>query len=192
MLVSVNAKWRFGRNGARGLSRPVKDRLARLARNLDALARKDENTIRRAHEIGTLRRQAAMELHTICGKFVQDLNGLLAAIELEFHPEEYSAANFQDTGVNLFQINARGRILQIRFEATPELTSTEDFRVPYILSGAVRCFNQQLLERDLIEEQLLFYTLEKSRNLWRFFDVRTYRSGPVDAEYLISLLEQLV
>jgi len=64
--------------------------------------------------------------------------------------------------------------------------------VPYILSGAVRCFNQQLLERDLIEEQLLFYTLEKSRNLWRFFDVRTYRSGPVDAEYLISLLEQLV
>ncbi len=72
------------------------------------------------------------------------------------------------------------------------MTSTEEFRVPYILSGAIRCFNQQLLEKDLIEEQLLFYTLEKSRNLWRFFDARTYRSGPFDTDYLTSLMEQLV
>ena len=82
--------------------------------------------------------------------------------------------------------------MQIKFEATPELVSTEDFRVPYILAGSVRCFNQQLLEQDLIEEQLVFYTVEKARQMWRFFDARTYRSGPFDVDYLISLMEQLL
>jgi hypothetical protein len=117
---------------------------------------------------------------------------LLSEIELDFPPEEYRPDTFQDAGLNLFQINARGRILQLEFEATPELISTEDFRVPYILAGTVRCFNQELLERDLIEEQLLFYTVEKSRSLWRFFDARTYRSGPFDADYLAGLMEQLI
>ena len=55
--------------------------------------------------------------------------------------------------------------------------STEDFRVPYTLEGSVRAFNQDLLNKDLIEEQLVFYTIEKTRSLWRFFDPRTYRSG---------------
>ena len=72
------------------------------------------------------------------------------------------------------------------------MVSTEDFRVPYILAGAVRCFNQELLDKDLIEEQLLFYTIEKSRHLWRFFDARTYNSGPFDRDYLTTLLEHLV
>ncbi|HLY18737.1 MAG TPA: hypothetical protein VKR61_16010 [Bryobacteraceae bacterium] len=188
----MRAKWGFLPDGGNGPSSPPRDRLKKLAKSLDALARQDENVIRRAREIGSVRRQAALELHGICGDFVRDLNQLLSAIELEFHPEEYAAENFQDNGINLFQINARGRILQIKFEATPELVSTEDFRVPYILAGAVRCFNQQLLEKDLIEEQLLFYTIEKSRKLWRFFDSRTYRSGPFDADYLIGLMEQLV
>ena len=40
------------------------------------------------------------------------------------------------------------------FRATPELVSTEDFRVPYTLEGTVRAFNQELLDKDLIEEQL--------------------------------------
>ena len=56
----------------------------------------------------------------------------------------------------------------------------------------VRAFNQELLDKDLIEEQLIFYTLEKRQNLWRFLDARTYRSGLFDQEYLVSLLEQLV
>jgi hypothetical protein len=188
----VKAKWGLKADSAGSPSQPRRDRLKKLAKSLDALARKDENVIRRAREISSLRRQAAVELHGICGDFVRDLNQLLAVIELEFHPEEYSPENFQDAGVNLFQINARGRILQIKFETMPELISTEEFRVPYILAGAVRCFNQQLLEKDLIEEQLLFYTIEKSRNLWRFFDPRTYRSGPFDTDYLIGLMEQLV
>jgi hypothetical protein len=188
----VKAKWGFKASGASSPFPPGRDRLKKLAKSLDALARKDEVRIRRAHEIGSLRRQAALELHGVCGDFVRDLNQLLSEIELEFDPEEYGPENFRDEGINLFQINARGRILQIEFEATPELFSTEDFRVPYILAGAVRCFNQQLLEKDLIEEQSLFYTVEKSRHLWRFFDARTYRSGLVDADYLAGLMEQLV
>ena len=60
------------------------------------------------------------------------------------------------------------------------------------MKGAVRAFNQALLDRKLIEEQLLFYTLEKEKRLWRFFDPRTYRSGVFDQEYLVTLMEQLL
>jgi hypothetical protein len=192
MLVTVKAKWGFKQARDVNPAQPVSERIKRLAKNLDALASKDELTINRAREIGAMRRQAALELHGICAGFIGDLNQLLSEIDLEFDPEEYRPENFQDDGVNLFQINARGRILQIKFESTPEPISTEEFRIPYILAGAVRCFNQQLLEKDLIEEQLLFYTIEKSRHLWRFFDARTYRSGPVDADYLTGLMEHLV
>jgi len=196
MLVTVKSFWRSKESGAGnspGNSQPpATDRLKKLARNLDALTRHDELAIRRAREIGVLRRQAAIELHGICAGFVQSLNEMLSEIQLEFHPAEFRAENFQEGGVNLFQINARGRILQINFESAPGLVSTEDFRVPYILSGAVRCFNQQFLEKDMISEQLLFYTVEKSRHLWRFFDARTYRSGVLDADYLAGLMEQLL
>ena len=78
------------------------------------------------------------------------------------------------------------------FSATPGLVSTEDFRIPYTLEGSIRAFNQELLEKDIIEEQLLFYTLESEKKMWRFFDARTYRSGPFDQEYLICLMEQLI
>ena len=169
-----------------------KDRLKRLAERIDALAKKDESLLRRSREIALLRRKAALELHAICANFVRDLNKLLSQTEVEFDPQNYDLERLQENGINLFQINARGRILQIRFEGTPEMISTEDFRVPYILQGAIRCFNQRLLEQDLIEEQLLFYTLERDRNFWRFFDARTHRSGPFDTEYLIALLEKLV
>ena len=182
---SVNAQ--KGQRPSRG-----SERLKKLAKSLDALAKKDEIRLRQTREIGALRRQASVELHTICADFVNELNQWLSEIELEFQPAEYHQENFRDDGVNLFQINARGRILQIKFESTPTLISTEDFRVPYIVSGAIRCFNQQLLEKDLIEEQSLFYTVEKSERLWRFFDPRTYRTGPFDADYLAGLMEQLV
>lgn len=169
-----------------------KDRLKRLATRIDALAKHDETLMQRTREVAALRREAAGELHGICAAFVRELNELLAETALELHPETYQRDGFDEDGVNLFQINARGRILQIRFEAPPELISTENFRVPYILEGAIRCFNQQLLDQELIEEQLVFYTLEKARNVWRFFDARTYRSGPCDADYLTGLMEQLV
>jgi len=190
MLVTVKGKWVFG--AARGsMARPASERLRKLAKSLDRLAQADDFHLKRVTEIASLRREAALELHGICADFVRELNELVSEITLEFEPLEYRPDNFQDEGVNLFQINAQGRILQIEFEATPELISTEDFRVPYIMSGEIRCFNQQLLERDLIEEQLLFYTMEKTRHFWRYFDARTYRSGPVDAVYLAGLMEQL-
>ena len=112
--------------------------------------------------------------------------------DVELDPSSFAEGAFQEHTANLIQINVRGRILQVSFYATPELVSTEDFRVPYTLEGCVRAFNQELLEKDLIEEQLLFYTLENAKKMWRFFDARTYRSGPFDQEYLIGLMEQLI
>jgi hypothetical protein len=188
----VKARWAAKAEGTGNLSQAQKERLKKLAGRMDALAEKDEKFLERAREIASLRQQGATELYAVCADFVRDLNDLLTHIDVGLDPEEYGADSFHENTVNLFQMNARGRILQIRFEATAELISTEEFRVPYILEGAVRCFNQQLLDQDLIEEQLLFYTLEKGQHSWRFFDPRTYRSGRLDADYFISLMEQLV
>jgi hypothetical protein len=167
-------------------------RLKRLARSIDALAEKDEGFLRRAREIATLRQAAAADLYAICADFVGSVNRLLARMEIELDPPGFGSSSFQEDLVNLVQINVRGRILQVAFSATPELISTEDFRVPYTLQGTIRAFNQELLEKDIIEEQLIFYTLEDHKQMWRFFDARTYRSGPFDQEYLIGLMEQLL
>ena len=139
-----------------------------------------------------MRRAAASELYAICRDFVNSLNRLMAKGELMLDPEEFSDSSFQEDAVNLLQISVRGRILQVAYSATPELVSTEDFRVPYTLAGAVRAFNQELLDKEIIEEQLVFYTVEKDRRMWRYFDPRTYRSGTLDQEYLVSVMEQLI
>jgi hypothetical protein len=167
-------------------------RLKRLAENIDALLEKDERLLRRAREMDDLRRSAATDLYTICSDFVISLNRMLERSAVDLDPLDYSPSSFREDQPNLFQINVRGRILQICFRATNELVSTEDFRVPYTLEGTVRAFNQELLDKDLIEEQLIFFTLEHHRRMWRFFDARTYRSGPFDLEYLIGLMEQLI
>ena len=39
---------------------------------------------------------------------------------------------------------------------------------------------------------LFFYCLERTRQFWRFFDERTYRTGPFDRDYLLALLEALI
>jgi hypothetical protein len=171
---------------------PQENRLRRLAQSIDALADKDAATLRHATEISALRQAAAAELYGICADFVAALNRLLSRGEIVLDPPRYADRDFREESANLIQMNIRGRILQVEFEATPELISTEDFRIPYILAGRVRAFNQELLDKDLIEEQLIFRTLEKPDHLWRFFDARTYRSGPFDREYLVSLMEQLV
>ncbi len=172
--------------------RLAKDRLTKLAEAIEALTDKDSALVQKTQEIAALRRQAAMELHGICGTFAAKINERLSKTKIQFDPPEYSPESFNDNGVNLLQINVRGRILQIDFESTPETISTENFRVPHILEGSIRCFNQESLERAVIEEQFIFYCLEKKRRLWRFFDARTYRSGPFDQDYLISLMEQVV
>jgi len=167
-------------------------RMKRLAHDIEALAEKDEGLLRRSREMEQVRRAAATELHTICRDFVNSLNRLMAKPELVLDPPQFSEAVFQDEAINLIQIGVRGRILQVAYAATPELLSTEDFRIPYTLAGSVRAFNQELLSKDLIEEQLLFYTVEGDRKMWRFFDPRTYRSATFDQEYLVSLMEQLI
>jgi hypothetical protein len=167
-------------------------RLKRLAKSIDALAEKDEGFLRRGREIAALRQAAAADLYAICADFVGSVNRLLAHMEIELDPPTFGSSSFQEDLVNLVQINVRGRILQVAFSATPELVCTEDFRVPYTLQGTIRAFNQELLEKDIIEEQLIFYTLENHKKMWRFFDARTYRSGPFDQEYLIGLMEQLL
>jgi hypothetical protein len=156
------------------------------------LPAKDESSLSRTREIGAIRFAAALELHTICQDFVSSLNRLLSNGELALDPTEFTAASFQAEAINLFQIGVRGRILQVAFGATPELLSTEDFRVPYTLAGSVRAFNQELLDQEIIEEQLIFYTVENQSKMWRFFDPRTYRSGTFDQEYLVSVMEQLI
>ena len=181
---------RLSRLGSREQVRDA--RFKRLARSIDALAEKDESFLRRAREIATLRRTAAVGLYAICFEFVNSVNRLLSRSEMVLDPPEFSPDAFLEDAKNLFQINVQGRILQVEFEAAPGLISTEDLRVPYTLHGVVRAFNQELLDRSLIEEQLLFYTLEKDKKMWRFFDARTYRSGPFDQEYLMSLMEQLI
>jgi hypothetical protein len=167
-------------------------RLKRLAARIEALAEKDQQTLRTAVEIAEMRSLAAVEIYTICADFVERLNRMLPNHEVVIDPAECPAESFSDFSTRLIQLNVRGRILQVEFAAAESLLSTEEFRIPYTLAGSVRAFNQELLEKDLIEEQLIFYTVEKHRRMWRFFDARTYRSGPVDEAYLIALMEQLV
>ncbi len=167
-------------------------RLKRLAERIDGLKARDENAIRYARHISAMRHEAAVRMHGLLNDFVHGVNKLLTGGEVTLDPARFLHESFQETTPCLFQINVRGRILQVQFTATPELISSEDFRIPYTLSGSVRAFNQELLDKDLIQEQLIFYTVEKQIHGWRFFDSRTYRSGQFDLDYLISLLEQLV
>src|ERR1039457_3953317 len=133
-------------------------RWKRLAARIDSLASKDEHHVRHARDIAETRVAAATELYSICRSFVDSINQYTTRGEILLDPPEFSSASFHEDGMNLVQINVRGRLLQIEYSAAPELVSTEDFRVPYTLAGSVRAFNQELLDKDLIEEQLLFYT----------------------------------
>lgn len=167
-------------------------RMKRLAQSIDGLAEKDQVVQRLTEEMRQLRGAAAVELYVICRDFVSSLNRLVVKGELLLDPERFSGADFHEDGMNLIQISVRGRILQVEFSAAQQLISTEDFRVPYTLAGSVRAFNQELLDKEIIEEQLIFYTVEKERKMWRYFDPRTYRSGTFDQEYLVSVMEQLI
>lgn len=173
-------------------------RLKRLAGNIDALLERDAEAVRRAREITEIRRRAAAQIYGICAEFVEALNRLLSHGEIVLDPPEFEQSEFHTEAAQMIQINARGRILQVEFHAPVELVSTEEFRIPYTLDGAVRAFNQEWLDKNLIQEHLLFFTLEKAKvpdappGMWRFFDARTYRSGPFDEEYLVSLMERLL
>jgi hypothetical protein len=189
LKLEAEAARLLGRQSAAEIS---SSKMKRLAQKIEALEGKDDALQERHRDTNQVRRTAANELYVTCREFVTCVNRLMSGTAVILDPDEYSEAAFQDDVLNLIQISVRGRILQIGFSATTELLSTEDFRVPYTLSGFVRAFNQELLEQEIIEEQLVFYTIEKDRKLWRFFDPRTYRSGTLDQDYLVSVMEQLI
>jgi hypothetical protein len=167
-------------------------RLRRLATRIDELASQDEQYRQYARDMTAVRLVAAAELHAICREFVDSVNAVATVSALVLDPPEYTPAMFREIGPNLLQVSVRGRVLQVEYCATEELTSTEDFRVPYTFYGSVRTFNQELLKRNLITEQSIFYAFEKQAGLWRYFDCRTYHTGPFDQNYLVSLMEQLL
>ncbi|HEX4136068.1 MAG TPA: hypothetical protein VHY84_15750 [Bryobacteraceae bacterium] len=171
-------------------SRP--DRLTRLARAIDALGETDRKLIAESTKVDRLRLRGALDLYRVCSGFVEKVNDKLSDAAVLLDPPSYSEGNYNDTGLNLFQINLRGRILQVEFGATAELYESDDFRLPYILRGAVRSFNQDLLERSSIDEHLIFYCPKNDAAVWHFVDSRTYRSGRITENYLISEMERLL
>lgn len=166
------------------------DAITRLAKQIDA-ARKSDPLLVSAEEIAALRRQGACQLHQICAEFVLSLNSRLSDSALELAPPTYAPEMFRDSGMNLIQIGSQGREIQITFQATSQLFSTEKYLVPYVLDGEVRIYNQQMLERFEIRSYLLFFCLNENAAVWRFFDWRAPRITPVDRELLARLMERL-
>jgi hypothetical protein len=171
---------------------PVNDRLNKLAQKLDRVSAQDDLRVQREKEIEALRRAAALELHSYCARLVNTMNQRLRSMHVELSPPEFALEDFREGGANLFQINAAGRVIQIRFQGTEPLISTENWKTPYTLEGNVHWFNQSMLDRDEVMEHQLYYCLEKRCNGWRYYDWRTHKSSLVDAEYMVWLLEQIV
>ncbi len=120
------------------------------------------------------------------------LNALLARPLVEFSPAEFTAQSFRDDAANIFQINVSGRVVHIEFRATEAPSSTEKLATPYIIEGAVRAFNQELLDLSVIPEQQVFCCPQGARMNWVWLDPRSQRTSPLDQERLISILERLM
>lgn len=182
----LHTSMRLGRNGDK------QERLKRFARRIEEMARQDEERLKQAQEVFALRVRAAGELHATCQRFVESVNRLLSRPMLELSPPVWSDAFFRDSAVNVFQLALAGRIVHLEFHAPEGLTSTEKFRTPYILEGAVRAFNQDMLDLAVIPERLLFCCLEKGKSSWVWFDPRTQRTAPLDEEHLMALFDKLI
>jgi len=168
------------------------DRLRRLAKAFDATAREIEERIREEQRIDRLRRAAAVELHTVCLNFARSVNALTEQVKLELAPPEFQPEMYREPGPNLFQLSASGRIVQLAFQGSEPLVSTELHSTPYILEGEARWFNQDSLEGLGIREQMIFYCLDRNRLYWVFFDPQTHRRGPLNEDYLAELFEQIL
>ena len=166
------------------------DAIGKLARRIDATGRAERFLADTVH-IAELRRRGACELYRLCAEFVSSVNGRLPEPLLELSPAAYSAGDFREPGTNLMQISSQGRQMQIAFEATPELSSTEKFLIPYVLEGEVRTYNQRMLERFDIRSRMVFFCVEGESAVWRFFDWRTRASGILTGETLARLIEPL-
>ena len=166
--------------------------MTRLARQLDRLAERDERTVEEMDRTDHERRHGARILHTICAEFTRHLNSAMTRTEMLLMPLEFDPETYREDAPNLIQMSLRGRIVQIQYEAPEQSIANENFRYPYILQGSVNGFNQTLLERDLIEEQMLFYARNGKQDFrWHYFEPRTYRTGLVDEQYFTMLLTRL-
>jgi hypothetical protein len=168
------------------------ERVKRLAARMDRLAEQDELLMVRAKRVEAARRTGAEQLYQLCAHVVCELNSLVTRFRIEIAPDSWTGHSFRDSGVNIVQINANGRLIQVAFQATDKLVSAENYGSPYIIEGAVRWFNQELLEgRGIEEEQVFLCWDEKTGSRWRWQDPQTRRSGPFDLDHLMSLLERL-
>jgi hypothetical protein len=172
--------------------RRTQDRLDRLAQAIEAIGGHDQRLIEESALVERLREEGGAALYQLCREFVDELNRRLSQPALVLDPPDWSVENFDEDGSNLFQISLRGRLLQIEYSATEEAYSTEEFRQRYVLRGGVRSFNQKFLDRDTVDEQLIFFCPHASGGAWHFFDPRTYRTGLVTADYLATELERLL
>jgi hypothetical protein len=168
------------------------DRLDRLALAIEAIAGRDQVVMDESSQVDRIRAEGAAGLYGVCRKFVDELNGRLKDPALVLDPPQWDQDSFDDSRPNLLQISLRGRLLQIEFSATDEPYSTEEYRHRYVLEGSVHSFNQNFLERDTVDEQMIFFCAHEPTAVWHFFDPRTYRSGLVSVEYLASELERLL
>lgn len=168
------------------------ERIARLAKQIQSEIKKDHHLLLGEPDILDLRRQGAVALHAICAEFVASINNLLAPQVLELAPPEYNASLFRDSGLNLFQINTQGRIVQVAFQSTREKFSTEKFLIPYVLEGEVRAYNQQMLERTQIHSRALFFCLEEKGRAWHYYEWLQGRTGTFGRNELVNLFERLI
>ena len=169
---------------------PQDDLINRLARQIDA-AKKAEHCVVDADCVAVLRRRGACELHSACAEFVSSVNSKLTQAVLDLSPPAYAEENFHESGANLIRIGAEGRELQITFEGTRQLYSTQKFIVPYVLEGEVRTYNQRMLEHFEIRSLALFFCVDQDNATWRFSDWRTKRTGQVGTELFVDLMGRL-
>lgn len=168
-------------------------RLRRLARKLDELPARDAQRRREAEELERKQNEAARALFELCQKLAKTLNPMLKHLQIELSPETFSAGMLDGEAGMLIQLNAAGRIVQLALAAREPSPSTEHYRVPYILRGAIRWFNQEWLDRQLVQEHWLFCCLnEGAAPEWRYLDPHTRKSGALNLEYLISRFEELL
>ncbi len=168
------------------------DRLTKLARAIELLGERDQNLLSESSRVDRLRIEGAVALHALCREFTEALNGKLTSPAVVLDPADYRAEHFNDGVPGLFQINLRGRLLQLEFEATEELYSKEEFRRPYVLFGTVRSFNQDFLTHNTVGEKSIFYCPEGAGGKWYFFENRTYGSGEVNTDFFIGELQELL
>ena len=168
------------------------DRIARLAKLIDSDIKKDQHLRLTEADIASLRPKAATQLYSICAGFVASVNRQLSEPVLELSPPEYSEEMFHESRVNLFQLNAQGRIIQVVFKSTSTIFSTEKFKIPYTLEGEIRAYNQEMLERTQIRSLGLFFCLEVGSNTWPYFDWLHGRTALFMDDQLAGLLERLV